>query len=141
MVGLCSPLLGGPFGRIGSRAPYGRDPCSARRPRDQGSSSGSSAQPPREHGCGNSPSRFARGRASALWPPGHPVVRLQPPVFLHMPSAETSQGVALRNRNAQESVQCRGNLLLGGTLVQVFDLDRGRVKQSTGCSRSAKHLA
>ncbi|CAB0030809.1 unnamed protein product [Trichogramma brassicae] len=38
-------------------------------------------------------------------------------------------------------VQCRGNLLLGGTLVQVLDLDRGRVKQGTGCSRSAKNLA
>ncbi|KAL7290335.1 hypothetical protein TKK_0016030 [Trichogramma kaykai] len=37
-------------------------------------------------------------------------------------------------------VQCRGDLLLGDTLVQVLNLDHGRVLQGTGCSRSAKHL-
>ncbi|CAB0040049.1 unnamed protein product [Trichogramma brassicae] len=125
MVGLCSPLPNGPYGRIDRRAPCGWDPCSVR-PCGQGSSSGSSAQLPHEHGCNSLPSRSERIRASALWLLGHPVVRLQPPVFLRM---QGLYRVAFRHRNAQQSVQCHGDLLLGDALVQVLDLDHGPVQK------------
>ncbi|CAB0038340.1 unnamed protein product [Trichogramma brassicae] len=120
-----------PVFRIGSSSPSDQAPYSGPR-RGRGSSSGSSAGHPRDHGCGSLPSQSVCGRVSAPWRPGHPAALRRPPAFPAYAFRSVLITSFFEMRSTQRFAQLFGDLLLSGALVEVPDLDRGCVLYGAG---------